>query len=72
MKVTLIPTVISALGTVPKRLLQKLVDLEKIGQVETNPDNNIKIGHYNEKSSGELRRLAVTQTIVRSPQLTLL
>ena len=35
MKVTVIPIVIGLLGTVPKRLVQELVDLEIRGQVET-------------------------------------
>ena len=35
MKVTIIPTVIGALGTVSKGLVQGLVDLEIKGHVET-------------------------------------
>ena len=37
----------------------------------TRGDYSIKIGQNTEKSSGDLRRLAVTQTPVRKPQLAL-
>ena len=35
MKVTVIPVVVSALGTIRKKLIKKLEDLEIGGQVET-------------------------------------
>ena len=35
MKVTIIPVVIGALGTIPKGLVEGLEDLEQYGQVET-------------------------------------
>ena len=35
MKVTVIPIVVGILGTIPKRLVKRLEDLEIIGQVET-------------------------------------
>ena len=72
MVVTVIPTVIGALGTVPQRLEKKA---ERVGNQRTNwdyPDNSIvKIGLNNEKSTGDLRRLAVTWTPAKAPQLML-
>ena len=60
MKVTIIPIVIGALGTVTKGLLEGLEDLEVGGRVNT------------EKSPGDLRRLTVIQTPVENHQLTLM
>ena len=69
MKVTIVPLVIGAFGTITKGLLEGLEDLEIDGRVETiqmtallNP----------EMSPGDLRRLAVTQTPVKNHQLTLM
>ena len=53
MKVTIIPIVIGAFGTVTKGLLKGLEDLEVGGQ-------------NTEKSPGDLRRLAVTQSPVKT------
>ena len=67
MKVTVIPIVTGALGTVTKGLVKGLEDLEISGQVET--IQIIKIGQ-NTKSPGDLMRLAVSQTPVESHQLS--
>ena len=71
MKVTIIPIVIGALSTINKRLVQGLEDLEIRGPVET-IKTIIEIGQNTEKSPGDLRKLAVTQTPVRDHQLTLM
>ena len=62
MKVTIIPIVIGAFGTVTKELLKGLEDLE-VGIIEN--------GQNTEKSPGDLRRFAVTQYPVKDHQLTL-
>ena len=56
MKVTMIPIVVGALGTIPNE------DLEIRGQGNNNPVNSIKIGQNTEKRSGNSRRLSVTQS----------
>ena len=67
-KVTIIPIVIGAFGTVTKRLVPGLEDLEIKGQLETIQTTAIfKIGRNTERSAGELRRLDVTHTPVRKP-----
>ena len=71
MKVTVIPIVFGAPGTVTKGLVQGLEDLEIRGRVETIYYCIIKIGQNTEKSPGDLKRLAVTQTPVRNHWLTL-
>ncbi len=58
MKVTIIPILIGAFGTVTIGLLKGLEDLE------------IENGENTEKRPGDLRRLAVTQTPVNDYQLT--
>ena len=69
MKVTIIPIVIGAFGTVTKGLLKGLEDLE----VGDHPNNNIiENCHNTEKSPGDLRRLAVTQSPVKYHQLKLM
>ena len=73
MKVTIVPIVIGALGTVTKGLLKGLEDLEVGGRVETIQTNSIAKDRQNtETSPGELRRLAVTQTPVKNHQLILM
>ena len=62
MKVTVILTVIGALGTIPEKLIKGLKDLEI---------SIIKIGQNTEKSPADLRRLALTQTPVKNNQLSL-
>ena len=73
MKMTVIPILISALSTVPKGLVKGLENLEKNWISGDHPNYNIiKIGQNTEKSPGDLRRLAVTQTLVKAYQLTLI
>ena len=67
MKATIVPIVIGALGTITKGLLKCLEDLEVGGRVETIQNDSIaKNGHNPETSPGNLRRLAVTQTPVKT------
>ena len=68
MKVTVIPVVIGALGTIPIILVKGLEDLEIRGQVEA----IIKNSQNTKKSPGALRRLTVTQILLRNHQLTLM
>ena len=63
MKVTVIPVVICALGTVIKRLVQGQENLEIRGRIETIQTT--------EKSPGDLRRLII-QTPVKDHQPTLM
>ena len=73
MKVTIIPIVIGAFGTVTKGLLKGLENLEVGGRVEIHPNNSIiENGQNTEKSPGDLKRLAVTQSPVKDHQLTLM
>ena len=56
---TTIPIVIGAFGTVTKRLLKGLEDLEVGGRVETIQTTALlKAARISEKSHGDLRRLA--------------
>ena len=70
MKVTIVPIVIGALGTVTKGLLK---DLGRFGSWRTCEDfpndSIIENGQNTEKSPGDLRRVAVTQTPVKNHQL---
>ena len=69
MKVTIILIMIGAFGTVTKGLLKGLEDLE----VGDHPNNSIIENSQNtEKSPGDLRRLAITQSLVKYHQLTLM
>ena len=73
MKVSIIPIVIGSFGTVTKGLLK---GLEDYGSWRTNGDHpNYSIVENNlntEKSLGHLRRLVVTQTLVKDHQLALM
>ena len=73
MKVTFISIVIGALGTVTKRLIKGLKDLD---MKKTRGDHLnyciTEIGQKTEKSQGDLRRLAVAQTPLKGNQLTLM
>ena len=61
MKVTIIPIVIGAFGTINKGLLKGLEDLEVGGRVEAIQTTALlKNSKNTEKSPGDLRRLAVT------------
>ena len=65
MKVAIVPIVIGALSTITKGLLKGLEDLEIGGRVETIQNDSIaKNGQNPETSAGDLRILAVTQTLV--------
>ena len=68
MKVTIIPIVISALGTVIKELLKRLTVLEVGGRLKTILTTTLlktaKILRRVLETCGDLRRLAVTQTNV--------
>ena len=68
MKVTIIPIVIGAFGTVTKGLLKGLEDLE-VGGCKWRPFKlqHIENGQNTEKSPGNLRRLAVIQTPEKIP-----
>ena len=72
MKVTIVPIVIGALGTITKGLLKGMEDLEVGGRVDYPNDGIVKNGQNPETSPGNLRRLAVTQTPVKNYQLTLM
>ena len=71
MKVTMIPIVIGALGTISQRFIQRKKDLEIRGRVETLQTSIIKIGQNTKKSPGDLEELMVTQTLVKNHQLTM-
>ena len=72
MKVTTVPIVIGALGTVTKGLLKGLEDLKVGGRVEYPNDSIAEDDQNPETSLGDLRRLAVTQTPVKNHQLILM
>ena len=63
MKATTIIIIIHVLKTIPKRLIRALKEIEIGGRAET--IQTIKIDQDIEKSPGNLRRLAVTQTPVK-------
>ena len=69
MKVTIVPIVIGALGTITKGLLKSLEDLE-VGDYPN--DSIVEISQNPETSPGDLRRIAVPQTPVKNHQLTLM
>ena len=71
MKVTVIPVVIGKIGSVIKRLLQKLKDLEICGQAETIQTTAIEIDQNTKKSPADLRRFAIIQTPEENHRLTL-
>ena len=69
MKVTIILILIGAIGTVTKGLIKGLEDLEKNRTSGDHPNYyTIEIGQNTEKSPGDLRRLAVTQTPMKDSQ----
>ena len=76
MKVTIIPIVIGAFGTVTKWLLKGWEDLEVGGRVETKQTTALlrtaRILRRVQETWGYLRRLVVTQTPVKDHQLTLM
>ncbi len=68
---TIIPIVIGVLGRVTKGLLKGLEDFE-VGGWEYPNYYIIENDQNTEKSPGDLKRLAVTQTPVKNHQLTLM
>ena len=72
MKVTIISIVIGAFGTLTKGLLEGLEDLEVGARVDHPNYKIIENGQNTEKNPGYLRRLAVTQTLVKDHQLKLI
>ena len=68
MKVTVIPIVIGALGTVTKGLVQGLECLRRRDGADT-IQTTVEIGQNTEKNTGILRRLAVTQIPEEDHQL---
>ena len=72
MKVSVIPVVIAALGTIIKLLLKWTGRLGNKRISGYHPDYSIiKIGQNTEKGPEDLRRLAVTQTPIENHPLTL-
>ena len=72
MKVMVISIVIGALGTVLKGLVKGTGRFENKRTSGDHPDSSIiKIGQNTEKSLGDLRRLAFTQSAVKNHQLKL-
>ena len=71
MKLTVIPIVIGALGTVTNRLAQVMEDLEMRTCGDRPNYSCVKTSQNTKKNPGVLRRLAVTQTSVENQQLTL-
>ena len=72
MRVAIIPLVIGTLGTVPRRQEKKTGEIENQRTNRVYPNNNIaEIGQNTEKSPGNLRRLAVTETLVNDHLLKL-
>ena len=64
---------IGAFGTITKGLLKGLEDLNVGARAETiQMTALLRTGHSTEKSLGDLRRLAVTQTPVKNRQLVLM
>ena len=73
MKVTIVPIVIGALSTVTKELLKGREDLEVGGRVETIQTTALlRTARILRRVSGDLRRLAVTQTPVKDHKLILM
>ena len=69
MKVTMIPTVIGALVS-PQRIVTRTGGHGINGTDGDNPNNCItENGQNTDKSPGDLRRLAVTQTPVEKPSV---
>ena len=72
MQVTIIPIVTGAFGTITRWLLKGLEDFE-VGTSGHHPNYSIIENDQNtEKSPGDLRILAITQTTVKDNQLKLM
>ena len=72
MKVTIKPIVIGAFGIVTKGLLKAWMTWKLAMSGDHPNDSIIENGQNTEKSPGDLRRLAVTQTPVKNHQLTMM
>ena len=72
MKVTIVPIVIGAFGTITKGLLKGLEDMDVGGRIDYPNDSITENSHNTEKSPGDLRRLAVTQNPGKNHQLILM
>ena len=73
MRVTVIPIVVGALRTVPKGLEKGVGIVRNWRKNRDHSDYNIiQISQSTEKSPGDLRKLAVSQTPVKAHQLTLM
>ena len=70
-KVTVVPIIVCALGTIHKGLVKELEDLEIRGQVKTIRSMALLKSAKILRSFGDLRRLAVSQTPVKNRQLIL-
>ena len=66
MKVTVFPNLIGAIGTVTKALVMGRFGYRKTSRHHPNY-SIINVGHNTEKSPGDLKRLAVTQTTDTPP-----
>ena len=70
---TIIAIVIGAFGTVTKGLLKGQEDFGSWRPSTNHPNNSIiENGQITEKSPGDMRRIAVTQSPVKNYQLTLM
>ena len=73
MKVTIVPIVIGAIGTITKVILKGLEDMGIWRTGRDYPNDSIaKNGQHPETSPGDLRRLAITPTPLKNHQLTLM
>ena len=72
MQVTIISIVIGAFGTVTKGILKGLEDLEVRTSGDHPNDSIFENGQNTKKSSGDLRRIAVTQTPVKNHRILLM
>ena len=71
MKVTIVPIMIGALGTITKGLLKELEDLEVGGRVRDYPNDSIAKNSLNpETSPRDLRRIAVTQLLWKTTSVS--
>ena len=72
MKLTMIPITFGALGTIPKKLWMGTGGVGNRSISQGNPNYSIaKIGQNTEESSGDSRRLSVSQSPVKDYQLML-
>ena len=71
MRVTVIPIVVGALGTVPKGLERRCEELKNGKNRDYSDYSIVEFGLNTEKSPGKLRSFIVTQTLVKVHKLTL-